>query len=136
MARTTAEDVQDLLGADYDSARSLSAFIATASSLVDRVVTCATNKGMTLTATEAELIERWLAAHFYTKSDPLYASKSNKSASGSFVQGAEPERYKAGAIEMDPSGCVKDIMSSKLARLVWLGKNTQDRTRWDQRNTG
>ena len=91
--------------------------------IVDRVVTCATARGFTHTIAELELIERWLAAHLYTKNDPILQSKSTQGASGQFVQGEDPpERYKAGALMVDSSGCLKTILAGNRAKAVWLGK--------------
>lgn len=123
MARTTSSQVQGVLAANYDGSTSLTPFIDSASAVVDRVATCATAKGITLSSTELELIERWLAAHLYTKFDAVYASKSTADASGSFVRGPiEPEPYKDAAIAMDYSGCLKAILNRQVASVQWLGK--------------
>jgi hypothetical protein len=120
MARTNSTLVQQLLGNDYQSGRSLVPFIATASSVVNRVSTCATGKGVPLSAAELELVERWLACHYYTKSDPTYASRSTAGASGAFTR--DPNDYKQAAIELDYSGCLKAILAGARAGLTWLGK--------------
>ena len=79
MARTTAKAVRILLARDYDDRRnpSLSPHIDTASALVDKLVTCAAAKGVIHSDSVLELIERWLAAFFYTRSDPIYSSRSS-----------------------------------------------------------
>ncbi len=124
MARTTVEQVLALLGVNYDTSSNpdLQQFIDMAAMFIDRVEACAAAKGITLTEEELEMLERIWACHLYTKMDPLYSSKSTLSASGSFVQGKEAERYKDMAIMMDPSGCVKSLSSSSSARMLWLGK--------------
>ncbi len=78
---------------------------------------------ITLTTAELELMERWLACHLYTKFDPLYASKSTGGASASFINDEDiPERYLAGAINVDYSGMLKAIIKRQVASLAWIGK--------------
>lgn len=125
MARTTQLAVENLLLKDYDTRNrpSLSPYIDSATVVVDRVVTCATAKGITLTTAEKELIERWLAAFFYTRTDPIYQSKGTDGSSASFVSDpVDPERYRAGAAAVDYSGCLLNILKGQTARGVWLGK--------------
>src|SRR5467141_1667022 len=110
--RTTTTLVQAILGgtkgvSNWDGETDVSPYMTIASSIVDRLVTAATNKipSVTISDAEAEIIERWLSAHFYTKMDPTYSSKSTLGASASFIRGTkEPEPYKDGAINADPSG--------------------------------
>lgn len=132
MARTTAAAVQLILGKDYDTetSPSLDPFIDTAAAQVSRVATCATAKGVTLSSTELELIERWLAAYAYVTSDAPYTSRSTLSASGSFDK--DVKRYKEMAESLDPSGCVKSL--GKRASAIWLGRNPVDQTDYDDRN--
>lgn len=136
MARTTPLAVENLLLKDYDSRNwpSLSPFIDSATVIVDRVVTCATAKGITLTTAEKELIERWLAAFFYTRSDPIYQSKSTDGSSASFVADpVDPERYRAGALAVDYSGCLAGILKGNRASAVWLGKRPSEQTSYVDR---
>lgn len=136
MARTTPLAVENLLLKDYDSRNrpSLSPFIDSATVIVDRVVTCATSKGITLTTAEKELIERWLAAYLYTRSDPIYQSKSTDGASASFVTDpVDPERYRAGAAAVDYSGCLLNILKGQTAGAVWLGKRPSAQTAYVDR---
>ena len=136
MARTNATLVEALLGNNYDTENNpdLGQFVDMATLFIDRVVVCADAKGVTLSTEEEEILERWWAAHLYTKLDPLYTSKSTLSASGSWVQGKEPERYKAGAIELDPSGCVKALSNRQTARMVWGGKAQSEMVDYEDRN--
>lgn len=84
MPRTTQPAVVDILGQHYDTIRqpSLQAFILTASNLVSKIE--AADSDNELDAETLELIERWLAAHFYAHSDQMLTSKSTEGASGSF----------------------------------------------------
>lgn len=135
MARTTPGAVEAILADNYDGTTSLVPFIDTATVIIDRVVTCATRKSVTLTATEKELMERWLAAWLYTKADPTYLSKSTGRASGSFAHGLkEPEYYKDAALSLDPSGCLEAILNRKTAGLQWAGKTPTESLAWWERD--
>lgn len=133
MPRTTASAVKELLvpGGDYDIALapSLTPFIASATAMVDRLSTAAIAKGKSLTADEKELIERWLAAHFYVMSDQNLSSKSTAGASGSY-QGQtamylEASKYGQMAVSIDYSGLLYSIASGpnrRTAKITWVGK--------------
>lgn len=140
--RTTSEDVKGILLREYDAKRSpsLDPFILMASKLVDRVVTCAAELSITLDSEEQELMERWLAAHFYQANDPGYTSRSTMGASGSFNQttgmGLQGTRYGQNAMIMDPSGCLAYMNGEKqTVGGFWLGLPTQDQLDYDERNT-
>lgn len=134
--RTNPQSVQAVLGgtslgSNWDGMTDLTPFIATASAIVDRAVTGAANKGwvqggVTLSAVEAELIERWLAAHFYVVMDPLYQSKSTQGASGSFQRktesGFEVTDYGRTACQLDYSGTLRAIGLRQFAGGQWLGQ--------------
>jgi hypothetical protein len=120
--RTNVTQVQRLLAYNYDGRADLQTYVDSASVIVDRAVNLAAERGVSLLATEQELMERWLACHLYTKMDPLYASKSTAGASGSFVASKnEPERYKEGACNIDYSGALRIILNRQVARAFWLG---------------
>lgn len=140
--RTTSAAVQALMlpGKDYDTenAPSLTGFIATASVIVDRAVTCASNRGITISDTESELMERWVAAHAYCMSDPTYASKSTQGASASFTgqtgMHLEQTRYGQTAMDLDPSGCLARVGKQKFAYTAWLGLPESGQTDYEDRN--
>jgi hypothetical protein len=133
--RTTPGDVKSLLASNFDAGRNsvatLGRYIARATKAVDRVVACAAARRYVLDADEQRLLEETLAAHFYTKTDPVYASRGELGASGSFVRDPKtPEPYKAMAIEQDPSGCVAALLSSEGVRqpgAFWTGKTESER---------
>lgn len=140
MARTNPGAVQEILFKDYDSVNEppLQGYIATASAVVDRVVTCATAKAVTLSAVELELIERWLSAHFYCMSDAPYASHSHLGRSASF-QGQtgmylEATKYGQTAAALDPSGCLVAISKNQRASFSWLGKRPSEQTDYADRD--
>lgn len=128
MARTTDEAVQALL--QYDSSISVTPFIEAATVVVDRVSSCASSKGEALTSTELELIERWLAAHYYTVRDQRYKSKSTEKASATF----ETINYLDTAMAIDRSGCLSGISKQKTVGLFWLGKAPSEQTDYVDRD--
>ena len=140
MPRTSSSSVQGILGDHYDSeaAPSLDPFIATAGSFVNKVATKNTAGGFGLTDADLELIERWLAAHFYTHSDMIASSKSTGSASGS-LQGQtamhfESSLYGQTAVLLDSTGFLSNLMKEskegkQKVRLGWTGTKLKDRVR-------
>jgi hypothetical protein len=142
VARTDSTAVKALLrngseGGDYDDVHSpdLTYHIRVANSFVTRVNTCATAKGYSLTSDELTDLETAMAAHFYTKSDRVYQSKSTAGASGAFVLDPQnPEPYKSMAIEMDPSGCVSALLNRQRAAGFWLGRPPSEQTDYVDRD--
>lgn len=135
MARTNANAVKLLLGADYDCgdaqrpARNLQPYIDTANAIVSRVATCATLKSTPLSSGELELLERWLAAHYYQQSDQGYSARTTADASGTFHgqtgMGFESTKYGQSALGLDFSGCLMSI-GKKRAAAIWLGKTQSE----------
>ncbi len=140
MARTNAELVKGILGDDYGkkadgSLPSLALPLRAAAVIADRTAACASNKGVPIDGEALILIETNLAAYYYTKSDPVYASKQSGKSGGTFVRGKEePNPYKESALELDPSGCLSGILNSKkLAGAAWLGKASSEQIPiWDR----
>jgi len=142
MARTDSDEVIALLtpGKDYDtvSTPSLTPFINAATAMVDRVATCATTRGITLTDAELTIVEAWLAAHLYCMSDQTYASKSTGGASGSFHgqtgMNIDATKYGQTAQDLDHSGCLSMIMKRSRARIKWLGKPQSEKIDYESRD--
>lgn len=142
MPRTTEDAVEELLsaGGDYDTLNnpSLIPFIQTANVIVTRVVTCATEKGITLSTEERELIERWLSAHFYVMSDQTYAAKGTEGASATFHgqtgMNLDASKYGQTAKMVDYSGCLNAIGNAQRASLSWLGKRPSEQTDYSDRD--
>lgn len=141
MARTTAALVKGVLLRDYDTANNpdLTPFIDTASSVIDKVVTCAANRGVSLSAADLELMERWLAAHCYAMSDKPYAEKTTMKAKGVFDGRTgmylEGTRYGQTATSLDSSGCLAAIASGrKRVTGTWLGYPPSQQTDYQDRN--
>ena len=140
MSRTTSQAVKSVLLGDYDGESSLVSFIDTASVVVTRVNTCAVAKGVTLSTAELELIERWLAAHFYACSDQPYSVAETDKARGRF-QGQTGmfltgTKYGQTAMRLDPSGCLEAIGNRTRAKATvnWLGFPPSEQTDYVDRD--
>lgn len=146
MARTTPLAVQGVLLDHYGATLSgvnpsLQPFIDSATVIVDRVATCATAREKTLTSSELELIERWLAAHFYACApDQAKESKTTGRASAKY-QGKtgmylESTKFGQMAVTLDYSGCLVAIASEmkKKAGAVWMGFRPSEQTDYDDRD--
>ena len=129
MPLTNATAVQGILLGNYTPGADLSGFIEIAANMVTQMLDCATGKGVTISATTAELIERNLAAHYYGHGDQFFQSKSTKGASGSFQgqtgKGLEGSQYGQTAMMLDPSGCLSAMNKGGRIQMQWLGRNTQ-----------
>lgn len=138
--RTTSQLVKSIMGDDYGpradgSLPDLTPYIVTANEIVDQVVIDAAKMGVSYSAPRLELIERWLAAHYYTKADPAYTSRSTSGASGSFIRAQEePEPYRNVAVDLDTSGALNAILRRNRARLVYLGKRPSEQIPIDERD--
>lgn len=119
MPRTTHLLVKEMLGPDYDGARSLDLFIRTANAVTSRLQALATGNGLTITGEELLLIETWLGAYYYCRSDAAYTSRSNGGSSGSFE--SDGQKYRQGAVQLDPTGYLNAILDRKVAGLFWAG---------------
>lgn len=136
--RTTEAAVKDILGRHYDTntSPSLTGFIATGSSLVDKVNTNDTTN--LLSDSDLELIERWLSAHFYAQSDQLFSSRSTGKASGSFQgqTGMQLENtiYGQQALILDVTGYLSALQKGGIVGGFWLGKSKPEQQTYRQRN--
>lgn len=132
MGRTSTANVALVLGGHYVSGSSpdLQAFIDTATLIITRVNTCATAKGITLSTDELEMMERYLAAHYFSHADQIFQSKSTNGASGSFQgqtgKGIESSQYGMTALQLDPSGCLAAITKGARASITWGGKPSSE----------
>jgi hypothetical protein len=134
--RTTIPKVQKLLAHNYDAKGKvdLQQFVDMGSSVTDTLVSDASGAGLTITAGQAELVERNLAAYFYTNTDPLYASKSTGGASGSFLYEKNENPFLRAAKMLDPTGLLPGILSGKSASLTWLGTTESEERTYRERN--
>jgi hypothetical protein len=131
--RTNPGLVAGILGDNYNGKTDLGQFIAPANAVVTQVQEYALT-GLfcyTHTPAELELIERWLAAHFYCQSDPLYMSSSNLGASGSFQRASATDDfgstdYGKSACRMDVSGKLSAIGKRQIAVGLHVGRERDD----------
>ena len=124
--RTTVDKVQALLGKDYDAtfAADLGVHVGTASTMVDDLVTYATTRGVTLSAAKLELIERWLAAYSYTKTDRIFKSRSQGGSGGGSASFAGAEKpYWDQAVQLDTTGFLLQQEKRKVVSMTWLGSS-------------
>lgn len=143
MARTDADMVKGVLLDDYGKRvdgtdPSLTRAITAANLVVNRVATCATENDYTLSTEELLEIETWLAAHYYTRSDKAFASKSTEGASASYQgqtgKGLEASFYGQTAMELDPSGCLSAIAKRQVVGGFWAGTPPSEQTPYSQRD--
>ena len=133
--RTTERAVRAILGGHYDNSTGLQPFIDTASSLVDDISAAAPS----ILASRLELIERWLAAHYYEHSDPIASSRSTGKASGQFQgrteMGFDSTKYGQEAKRLDTSGLLVklDQPLRPKAGCLWLGKQPRDQLNTEER---
>lgn len=128
MPRVTEAEVRDIVDASSDIP--MMPHIQAASVVIDRVNTCASARGYTLTAAELTELERWLAAHFYVHRDPQYRSRKTSDASGEF----DTLNYLETAKSLDPSGCLAAQMERNRAGGFWLGKPKSQQTSYSDRD--
>lgn len=126
MSYTTPQAVQALLADDYNLTTDLQQFIDSADVVIQRMITCATNKNVTFSGNELEIIERWLSAHMYCVSNPQYQSEAtggiSVSYTGQTTMHFESTRYGQMAINLDFSGCLNAISNRSFAHAYWIGR--------------
>lgn len=127
--RTTESAVQGII--EHDSGISLAPFIEAASAVVTKHCT-----DSSFTATELELIERWLAAHFYAVRDPRAVSEKAGSVSETRQSkvdlGFDVTHYGQMAMRLDWSGALASLnqqakQGGRVAvSLDWMGTEYED----------
>lgn len=118
--RTTAELVGGIIEVDVNI--SLDPFLTTASTLVDDVEL----NDSSLTDARLELIERWLAAHFYCMRDPRAVSERAGPVSATYQSKVDLRlnlsHYGQMAIILDTSGYLRSLSSGRITPSVtWVG---------------
>lgn len=134
--RTNETDVADTVETNCDI--DLGAFLEVANVMTDKIASCATDRGQTLTTSQLEMIERYLAAHFYSLRDPEYKQKKTGDASASFFgqdgKGLEGTRFGQAAMTLDTSGCLRSFDQGTFADMTWLGKPKSDQIDYEDRD--
>lgn len=126
--RTTVALVLGVLGGNYGSVNGitveLQGFIKKANLTVNQSLALASKMSVPLSPTndDLEMMERWLAAYNYTANDKQQANQSTAGASATFVvESLDPNTFKAGAIQADPSGMLDILLNRKFASTYSLG---------------
>jgi hypothetical protein len=131
MPLTTVIAVQGII--EHDTEIPLDPFIETASMIVDRVLVPVKDDDGSLyyNNTQLEVIERWLAAHFYAVRDPRTAFEGVGKVQASFESkvglNLNNTRYGQAALGLDTSGTLAALQKQaeeggKLKpQVVWLG---------------
>jgi len=134
VSRTTPLAVQGILGKQYDALTDLQQFIDTASAVVDDTVQCASQRKWLLSPAKQELIERYLAAHFYAAMDQLMSQKSTGQASATYqgqtAMSLDGTKYGQVAMNLDYSGCLSAISKRAFARGFWMGTPCGSANQW------
>lgn len=111
IARTTLANVQGIIDIDPEivpDAAAAGSFILPANALVTEVCTGAAGPTPAYSGNRLELIERWLAAHFYTQRDPRAASEKAGSVSANYQSkvdlGLDNSHYGQMAMRLDTNG--------------------------------
>ena len=137
MARTTATQVKDIIETDPSIIAvdaDLDPFILVANELVTEVCTGTNGPTTAYTATRLELIERWLAAHFYAIRDPRATSESagvSASYESAVDLGMSLTRYGQQARLLDTNGGLSRLDAqikrgaARKVSLSWIGTTPQ-----------
>lgn len=146
MARTTEIAVKAILLDQYDTdgTPSLTAFIDTATIIVDDLVTCISSRGLTAYSTaKLERIEAFLAAHLYGDAELYAESKTTGDASAKFQgktgMGFAGTKFGQSAMTLDTSGCLARINKQMTGdtikpSMTWLGKPKSTQIAYEQRD--
>lgn|SRR3990167_10979506 len=123
MARTTSVALAGII--EVDSSIDLTPFITVASALIDEVLS---DSGFS--STYLELIERWLAAHFYTNRDPRPASEKIGEANVDYQSkiglNLSSSHYGQTAMALDTTGALANLSlttgrGKKTISADWVG---------------
>lgn len=123
MPRTTYAQVAEIIEIDATITTDAAPFIATANALVTRVCADKLDEDGTAyyTDDDLELIERWLAAHFYAIRDPRYASEAAGSVNASYQYKVDLHlavtTYGQQAMMLDTAGGLAALSKGKRRRV-------------------
>tara|TARA_Y100000310_G_C20273391_1_gene619112 strand:- start:45 stop:449 length:405 start_codon:yes stop_codon:yes gene_type:complete len=130
MARTNATNIKAIIEVDTTiiaADSDLDPFISTANELVTEICTGTNAPDPVYSATRLELIERWLAAHFYAIRDPR--AKSEKAGSVGVAYRGKTDlnlsltHYGQQAMMIDTNGGLARLDKGKgiTASVLWAG---------------
>lgn len=137
MARTTKALIEKIIDVDAEiipDDDAMEPFILMANELVTEVCTGDAGPTTAYTDDRLELIERWLAAHFYTNRDPRTKSEKAGSVSESYQTqidlGFDSSHYGQTAMRLDTNGGLAKLNEDTKAGkprvgVAWLGCSDQ-----------
>ena len=125
MPRTTTELVAGII--EVDPLINLDPFILAANALVEQIA-----EGSELSTERLQLVETWLAAHFYTVRDPRTTAEKAGPVSASYQSavalGLNTSHYGQMAQTLDTSGSLRALASGKRRpSVLWLGRTADER---------
>jgi len=133
MPRTTLDEVCMVIEIDFDlitEEAAFDAFIVPANELVTEFCTGTNGPATAYTDERLELIERWLAAHFYTNLDPRAVSEKADSVSARYQSkvdlGFDTSHYGQTAMRLDTNGGLTGLNTrtkngATKVGVAWLG---------------
>ena len=133
MARTNATNVKAIIEVDSTiivSDSDLDPFINTANELVTELCTGSNGPSTAYTSTRLELIERWLAAHFYAVRDPRVKSERAGAVGVNYQEKVDLNLsltpYGQQAMMLDTNGALTRLNKGKGVgiSILWLGQTT------------
>jgi len=133
MARTNATNVKAIIEVDSSivpADSDLDPFINTANELVTELCTGTQGPSTAYSVTRLELIERWLAAHFYAIRDPRAKSERAGSVGVSYQEKVDLNfavtTYGQQAMMLDTNGALARLNKGKGVgiQILWLGSTT------------
>lgn len=128
MPYTNSTAVATLLGGqNYDGSTDLDQYIDSADVLVSNIPQWATDKNINISDASLEIIERWLACHYYACMNQQAANQSvatggiSMSHQGQTTMRIESTRWGQRALELDFTGYLSMINRRAIATMNWLG---------------
>jgi hypothetical protein len=133
MARTTKDDIEGIIELDASvipNDAAMLPFITIANELVTEYCTGTNGPTTEYSEERLELIERWLAAHFYTNRDPRATNESAGAVSVGYQSsvglGFDTSHYGQTAMRLDTNGGLSTLNENMKkgrprVRVSWLG---------------
>tara|TARA_R110002020_G_scaffold12409_6_gene45515 strand:- start:20659 stop:21072 length:414 start_codon:yes stop_codon:yes gene_type:complete len=133
MARTTVANIKAIIEVDLTIIAvdaDMDAFIDVANELVTEMCTGSNGPTTAYSAARLELIERWLAAHFYAIRDPRVKSEKAGPVGVNYQEKVDLNlkltSYGQQAMMLDTNGGLRSIDQNKAyqVQVLWLGTTT------------
>lgn len=136
MSRTDVIKVAGILAGNWDGTTGLQPFIDAAGNLVDDIVTY--DEDGVMSAAKLEIVERYVAAHFYACQDPMYRGRNTGKAGGQFHGDSglslDFTPYGQTAQDLDVSGYLRANQKGGIVSAAWLGRPPSEQTDYVDRD--